>query len=240
MRKFLIFCTLLLASISLLAQSSPQLVSEVHYTTAKPGMVTQWENGRKQHSAFHAAQKDTWSILVWQILTGPRTGGYIMASPGHNWKDLDARDAFNKLDIPDVAKNMEPYTATTDTAYFVYRDDLSMTKPPATPAKMRTTTTYMVIPEHVNDFIDAVKKINAAIQKTNYPVKPSPGISWRMAAICPCLSWSAIALPGPTWNRRKRNSKTPLRRPMAMPVRWNNCGAVATVSSRRRPSSARI
>lgn len=173
MRKFLIFCTLLVASTSLLAQSSPQLVSEVHYTTAKPGMVTQWENGRKQHSAFHAAQKDTWNIFVWQILTGPRTGGYIMASPGHNWKDFDARDAFNKLDIPDVAKNMEPYTATTDTAYFVYRDDLSMTKPPATPAKMRTTTTYMVIPEHVNDFIDAVKKINAAIQKTNYPAKPS-------------------------------------------------------------------
>ncbi len=25
----------------------------------------------------------------------------------------------------------------------------------------------------MNDFLDAVKKINAAIQKTNYPVKPS-------------------------------------------------------------------
>jgi hypothetical protein len=30
-----------------------------------------------------------------------------------------------------------------------------------------------VIPEHLNDFTDAIKKINAAIQKTNYPVKPS-------------------------------------------------------------------
>ena len=38
---------------------------------------------------------------------------------------------------------------------------------------MRTTATYNIIPEHLNDFIDAVKKINAAIQKTNYPAKPS-------------------------------------------------------------------
>ncbi len=68
---------------------------------------------------------------------------------------------------------MGPYTAGGGTAYYVFRDDLSLTKPPATPAKMRTTAAYSVIPEHVNDFTDAIKKINAAIQKTNYPAKPS-------------------------------------------------------------------
>jgi hypothetical protein len=64
-------------------------------------------------------------------------------------------------------------TASSNKAYFVYRDDLSLTKPPATPAAMRTSATYSVIPEHVNEFTDAIKKINAAIQKTNYPAKPS-------------------------------------------------------------------
>jgi hypothetical protein len=93
--------------------------------------------------------------------------------PRAQLEGLRPREAFNKLDAPDVEKNMAPYAAGGGTAYYVYRDDLSMTKPPATPAKMRTTATYHLIPEHVNDFIDAVKKINAAIQKTNYPVKPS-------------------------------------------------------------------
>jgi hypothetical protein len=173
MRKFASLVVLLLFAVSALAQSSPQVVSEVHITSPKAGMTAQWEAGRKKHSDFHAAQKDTWSIYIWQILTGERTGSYMMASPGHNWKDFDARDAFNKLDGPDVAKNMNPYTEGSSTAYYVYRDDLSLTKPPSPPAKMRTTATYTVIPEHLNDFIDAVKKINAAIQKTNYPAKPS-------------------------------------------------------------------
>jgi len=173
MRKLVLFCTLLFVCTTVLAQSSPQLVSEVNISTPKPGMTAQWEAGRKQHSAFHAAQKDTWSILVWEIMTGERTGSYMMASPGHNWKDFDAREAFNKLDGPDVAKNMGPYTAGNTMSYYVFRDDMSMSKPPATPAKMRTTVAYTLIPEHLNDFIDAVKKINAGVQKTNYPVKPS-------------------------------------------------------------------
>lgn len=173
MRKIALASAVFCLSLSMLAQSSPQLVSEVHVATPKPGMTTQWEAGRKQHSAFHAAQKDTWNIFVWEILTGERAGSYVMSSPGHNWKDFDARDAFNKMDAPDVEKTMGASTAGSTTAYYIYRDDLSLTKPPATPAKMRTTASYMVIPEHVNDFTEAIKKINAAIQKTNFPAKPS-------------------------------------------------------------------
>jgi hypothetical protein len=159
---------------SVLAQTTgPQLVSEVNLATPKPGMQAQFEEGRKRHSAFHAAQKDTWSIYVWEILTGERSGTYMMASPGHSWKDLDAREAFDKIDQPDVAKNLQPSMGAAQRMYYVYRDDLSLTKPPATPAKLRVATSYWIAPDHINDFIDAVKKVNEAIKKTNYPAKPS-------------------------------------------------------------------
>ena len=172
MHKF-VCCCLLLFPASILAQSSPRIVSEVHIATLKPGMTAQWEAGRKQHSAFHAAQNDTWSIYVWQIMTGERSGSYMLASPGHHWSDFDARQAFNKIDAPDLAKNSAPYTSSTILSYYVLRDDLSLTKPPSTPAVMRTTTYYSVIPAHANDFTNAIKKINAAIQKSSYPSKPS-------------------------------------------------------------------
>lgn len=173
MRKSALFVAALFLSLSALAQSSPQVVSEVNIAMPKNGMTSQWEAGRKEHSAFHGAQKDTWSILVWEFVSGERTGAYMMSSPGHNWKDFDSRDAFNKLDRPNVEKTMGASTAMGATAYYVYRDDLSQTKVPATPAKMRTTASYSVIPERLNDFTDAIKKINAAMQKTNYPAKPS-------------------------------------------------------------------
>ena len=110
----LVFCGMLLAQ-------TPQVVSEVHITMPKAGMQAQFEEGRKKHSAFHAAQKDTWKIYVWEIVSGERTGAYMQATPGHNWKDFDDRASFNKLDGPDVAKNMEPCSGPTLTAYYVYR-----------------------------------------------------------------------------------------------------------------------
>jgi hypothetical protein len=173
MRTFIVCCSLLLVPGSIVAQSSPRMVSEVHVSTPKPGMTAQWEAGRKAHSAFHAAQKDTWPVYTWQIMTGDRSGSYITATPGRHWSEFDARQAFLKIDAPDIAKNLTPYNASTSMIYYVYRDDLSLTKPPATPAMMRTTTYYTVIPAHANDFTATVKKINDAIQKTNTSSRPS-------------------------------------------------------------------
>ena len=172
MKRFVLFATVLLACSAALAQST-QVVSQVTVIMPKAGMVKQFEEGRKAHSAFHGTQKDTWKVFVWEVSSGERSGAYVMASPGHSWKEFDGRAAFDKLDGVDVAKNMAPYAASSVTSYYVYREDMSMTPPPAMPANMRTTVAYTVDPAHVNDFIEAVKKINAALKKTNYPVKPS-------------------------------------------------------------------
>ena len=172
MRKF-VFCFLLLVPASILAQSSPQNVNEVHVSQPKPGMTAQFEAGRKKHSDFHAAQKDTWAIYVWEVMTGEHAGSFVSVAPDHHWSDFGPREAFNKIDVVDVAKNLDPYTANSFTLYSIFRDDLSRTKPPATPAAMQTLTFFTVIPGHAADFTDAVKKINAAVAKSNITVNPS-------------------------------------------------------------------
>ncbi len=168
--RSLLCCSLLVVTASALAQSSPQTISEVHISTPKPGMTAQWEAGRKAHSAFHAAQKDPWTIYVWQIMTGDRSGSYLTVVPFRHWSDYDARAAFAKMDAPQIAKDMGPSLASTSLSYYAFREDLSLGKPPSSPAMMRTNTYYTVIPEHTNDFIDAVKKIQAAVQKTKAPI----------------------------------------------------------------------
>jgi hypothetical protein len=205
MSKLFVCCFLLFVPASVLAQSSPRMVSETHVTTPKPGMSAQWEAGRKQHSAFHAAQKDTWSVYVWKITTGERSGSYMTTSPGHHWSDFDAREAFNKIDAPDVAKNIDANTASTLLSYYVFRDDLSLSKPPPSPATMRTLTYYSVIPEHANDFIAAVKKINEAVRKANYSPNPSRWYSLANGGDTPSFvqivdraSWATMEPPEKT------------------------------------------
>jgi hypothetical protein len=175
MKNLPIFAAALLSCISLTAQTAkaPESVAEVNVSIPKPGMTQQWEQGRRRHSDFHRAQKDTWTVLVYQIVSGESSGSYISVQPGRSWKDYDGRAAFDKLDTPDVEKNMGPYQASGPRSFYVYRPDLSRTKEGGPPAKMVTATNFWVVPEHVRDFQEAIKAVNAGIDRVKYPAKPS-------------------------------------------------------------------
>jgi hypothetical protein len=174
MRKHAGLSAVLLWCVALTAQTAKpsDSVTEVNVSQPKPGMAQQWEQGRKRHSAFHGAQKDTWTVHVYEVLTGEQVGSFISVQQGHSWKDYDGRAAFDKLDAPDVEKNMGPYQTAGPREFYLYRPDLSRAKEGGTPAKMATVTNYWLIPEHVREFQEAIKTINAAIEKANYPSKP--------------------------------------------------------------------
>ena len=165
-------------TVALAAQTPSQESSlvEVNVSTPRPGMTQQFEQGRKRHSDFHRAQKDTWPVFVYEVATGEFTGSYISVQPGHSWKDYDAREAFQKLDTPDVQKNMGPYETPGPRTFYVLRPDLSrgpMPSPGTPPAKMSLVTHFFVAPGMGNEFQDGIKKVNVAIEATKYPAKPA-------------------------------------------------------------------
>ena len=90
-------------------------------------------------------------------------------------------------------------------SYNVFRDEFSRAKPPASPAMMRTVAYYTVIPEHVNDFIGALKKISEITQKANYAPNPvrwyslaSGGDQPTFVLITDRASWAAMEPPEKT------------------------------------------
>lgn len=155
------------------AQTGPDRVCEVNVTTPKPAGAKQLEEARKKHNEFHKSEKDKTPILVWSLVTGPRTGDFLTASCGMLWKDLDGHDDFDRRDTDDIAKVMMPAVASNQAAYYIYRQDLSMAPEPATPAKRMVVVHYFVKPGGLTAFTDSIKRINAAMKQTNYPSKPS-------------------------------------------------------------------
>jgi hypothetical protein len=164
---FLLLCT----SLSW-AQSGPDRVCEVNVTAPKPGGAKQFEEARKKHNEFHESEKDKTSILVWAISTGPSTGSYLTASCGQTWKEMDGQDTFNQRDAADIQKTLAPTVGSNQTSYYIIRPDLSRGTEPATPAKMMTVVHYFVKPSGLVQFTDSLKRINAAIEQTKYPLKP--------------------------------------------------------------------
>jgi hypothetical protein len=169
-----VLCAMTLAFPAFAQQSGT--VAEINFQQPKPGMTKQYEAGRKKHMAWHKSQKDTWTWHTWEVVSGDNSGTYIVGTFQHAWKDFDGREKFLQADQADLEANVGPSVAHTASRYYVERPDISLnpSTPTSTPAAMVSVTSFLLKPESVNDFIDAVKKINEGIKKTNYAVQ-GPG-----------------------------------------------------------------
>ena len=97
--------------------------------TPKPGATAKYEAARVKHMAWHKAQKDPWSWLTWEIVSGEGSGGYYTGSFGHAWKELDAQEKLEKADNAEYDKGIGPTLARSFTSYYLQRPDLSLTQP---------------------------------------------------------------------------------------------------------------
>ena len=138
----------------------------IYFTTPKPGQTQQYEAGRKKHVQFHRNQKDTFTYEAYSIETGDRAGSYVYATCGHALKDFDEWEArMGKADAADAAMTMDPYTQSASNGIYVYRADMSLMAPSATPSPMSQVAAYHLHPGAAPDFIAAIKKINDALSK---------------------------------------------------------------------------
>jgi hypothetical protein len=167
-----LFAAVLCSALALpaVAQMPSGRVAQVFVNVPKPGMGSQYEEGRKKHMAWHTSQKDAFTWYTWEVLTGDGTGNYVVGTFGHEWKDFDGRDTFEAADGADAAANMGAAEASSQQSFYLYRPDMSRTDAAAQgPAKLASVTFFRLKPEGVNDFTSGVIKAKAAQDKVNWP-----------------------------------------------------------------------
>ena len=168
-------CVFLLSAVPIRAQVQPKTVGEVLSLAAKPGTAPDFEAGIKRHMQWHRQQNDTWGWIVWEIVSGERMGQYVVGSFGHDWKDFDDRESFEKEDMANAMSSFGPYIQSFNGGFYAVRPDLSLTPPSpgGQPSAMATVTTVLLKPGSSLESEEAIKEINAAIKKSNWPAKPS-------------------------------------------------------------------
>lgn len=148
-------------------QAAKPTVGQYFVSKPKAGSVQQFEAGRKKHMAFHKKANDTFTWLTWEYVSGPELGSYLIGTGGHAWKDFDGREKFEAEDGADVAANVAPFTESTQNRFWMQRPDLSLSDEGAEPAKFLGVMEFLVKPEGVGAFTEAIMKINEGLKKTN-------------------------------------------------------------------------
>lgn len=169
MKKFVSFLGVtLFAAISSFSQGKPGTLASLEYQTPKPGMTKQYEDGRKQKAEWHKQQKDTQPLLVWETISGDRTGTYIVGRLDQHWADLDKPSVPEQADLEEFNKVMGPYVQSIVTRYYELMPKMSKPLETPGPSKFAEILTFHVRPGKGNDFRSALARSTEAIEKTKW------------------------------------------------------------------------
>ena len=151
------------------AQQQPGTLAALEFQTPKTGMVSQYEQGRKQKAAWHKQQNDPQPLLVWEILSGENTGTYIVGRTGQHWADLDKPSVAEAADLAEYNKEIGQYVGSLVTRYYDYMPKVSNLNMSGTPSKFSEVQIFHVKIGHESDFQAAIARVSAAIEKTKWP-----------------------------------------------------------------------
>ena len=203
--------TLLCSAIVVLAPAvggaqtpAPDSVSEVLRQKIRPGTVQDYEAARKKHMTWHKAQNDPWAWEVFEVMTGPDTGSYLISSGDHQWKDMEAWVAkMADADAADSQASMGPYIAGTQREYWTQLNAISRLPSSDIQYPLITVTTYHVKPGSDAALRTAITKVNAALDAGKFPLRTiwyvltSGGPSPTYAVVAPREGLGAMA-PSPS------------------------------------------
>ena len=143
-------------------------VAQIFFEVPKPGRVEEYEQGVKRHIAWRKANHDKWAWQTWEVVTGKNTSSYIRATFGHRWEDFDDREEFDATARADLNKNVCASMNSSSSTFYVLRTDLSLSPEPKEQPKYLQLNIFDVRPEGAREFSQSIKKMNAALRKTNF------------------------------------------------------------------------
>jgi hypothetical protein len=120
---------------------------------------------------WRLANGETWAWNVYEVLTGPDVGSFVVRSPNHSWADWDAYDAgFGPEGGMGYGAWVAPLTQSV-----AHRIEATDTTKVRLPDDMDAYNLFQVITWHLKPgsdgaFNEAVGKYHAAITEADYPM----------------------------------------------------------------------
>ena len=208
MKKVSVFLSFLVLAVALPAgaQMAPKSLSRLIVVKTKPSMSVQWEEGVKKLNEWAHQHNLPLANHCWSIVSGPRTGQYAIASPGHDWKDFDASEKASQGVMEQIMADVDPYTESHLTSFWTYQEDLSghAFDTSQAPAAFVEVTTFFLKPGGEQAITEVIKAVGAAIQKSHWPGKPASwwslvngGFGGQLALVIGHENWADFQPPDP-------------------------------------------
>ncbi len=164
------FGVALFAAVSVVAQNNPGTLAALEFQKPKNGMVSQYENGRKEKAVWHKQQNDPQPLFVWETLSGDNTGTFIVGRLGQHWSDFDKPAVPDQADLEEYQKVVGNYVDSIVARYYDFMPKVSNPDNSKMPSKFAEIITFYVRYGKGSDFRSAIGRVHFAGEKTKWPV----------------------------------------------------------------------
>lgn len=188
------------------AQPEPESITRVSRWIVKPGMGTQLQEGIKRHNEWHRKQNDSWTLSTFTVESGANAGQYLRITSRHRWADFDAEEQWGPADAADSAVNLDPYHDPGGTLFYALLQGLSRPPEGDTPPPLAEVLTFHLQMGRSREFMNQMKKVHDAIQKTDWPVRylwyglVNGGEDPTFVLVLPRRSWADMKQPEVSFN----------------------------------------
>jgi hypothetical protein len=199
-KKLLSAFAIVLFAFSVAAQDKPGTVAALEFQKPKNGMVKQYEDGRKQKATWHKQQNDPQPLLVWETLSGPETGTYIVGRLGQHWADFDKPAIPDQSDLDEYQKAVGSYVESLVGRYYELMPKISNPVSPGTAPKFDEIVTFMCAMANRRTFRAPLTE-STTLPRRRSGRSISNGMRWRAAVIQEPMCWFSRAPIGPLSRR---------------------------------------
>lgn len=133
--------------------------------------------------------------MVWETLTGPDTGTYIVGRLNQHWADFDKPPIPDQTDLAEYQKVVGNYVESLVARYYESMPKISNPPSPGSAPKFSEIVTFHVRYGKGSDFRSAISRIYDAAQKTKWPVN----FEWYALASGGNTGTYVLVLPRNSW-----------------------------------------
>jgi len=142
----------------------------LEYQTIRPGSKTQYEEGRAQKAKWHREKKDPMPLYVWEVISGERTGQYMVAVSTEAWAGFDNSAVSADENTEKFQELMGKYVVSVQTHFLDHLPDVSWheteDQPPPPLAVMRV---FDIEYGKWGEFYTLLRKFREAAEEGDWP-----------------------------------------------------------------------
>lgn len=185
------------------AKSTRGPITDVWVIWPKPGQSKDFEAGLKAHAAWRKSAGEEFSWSIYQPVVGANLDFYVIRSEGHNWKDMDAEEAWSAKAKSDDAYEKQVGEHASRAEHYFSEDDVQHSHwVDSKDYKYFMVTSYRLKSGTRAERMDALNKIQKAVVDTKWPypyaIENGVGGKEPMLIVVPMKSYADMADPEPS------------------------------------------